>query len=113
MIKPLSDRILVKPIENSEFSKGGVYTGMPTTTFVVDKDKTVQRTVGEVLAIGPGAWKNNGRRSPEVPVGSYVTFSDTCGKEVEYEGDKYLFIRESDVMGFVDKPVDVELLYRN
>jgi chaperonin GroES len=113
MIKPLSDRILVRPVENSEFSKGGVYTGMPTTTFVADKDKTIQRTVGEVLAIGPGIWNKGKRRPPDTPIGSYVTFSDTCGKEVEYEGSKYLFIREPDVMGFVDKPVDVELLYRN
>jgi co-chaperonin GroES (HSP10) len=113
MIKPLSDRILVKPIENSEFSKGGVYTGMPTTTFVANKDKTVQRTVGEVLAIGPGVWNKDKRRPPNTPIGSYVTFSDTCGKEIYLEGEMYLFIHESDVMGFVDKPVDVELLYRN
>lgn len=111
MINPLADRILVKPIENSEISKGGVYTGQATTTFVANKDKAVQRTVGKVLAVGPGEWGKKTRRSPDVPIGSLVTFSDTCGKEVEDNGEEFLMIKEGDVMGFIDSPESVEFIY--
>jgi len=108
MIRPLSDRILVKPIENSDLSHGGIYTGQPTTTFVAGKDKAVQTMAGEVLAVGTGKPDRHGRkRPPDVPIGSYVCFSDTCGQEA----DGNMFIRESDVIGFLERPCDVEMVY--
>jgi len=114
MIKPMADRILVKPYQNSETSVGGIYTGQATTTFVSGMDKTVQVTVGKVIAIGEGKYDKRGkRRPPDVPIGSYVTFSDTCGLKAEVDGDEYLFIREQDVVGFMDKPETVELVYDN
>lgn len=115
MIKPLADRILVKPIPNTEVSKGGIFTGTPTTTFVQNKinGKATQQTVGKVIAIGPGKWGKNARRCPDVPIGSYVAFSDTCGREVEYENEKYLFIRESDVAFIMPSALDVEHVYRS
>jgi len=113
MLKPLADRILVKPVQNSELSMGGIFTGQATTTFVADKDKAVQITVGEVLAVGQGVYNKKGkRRPPDVPIGSIVTFSDTCGVPVK-DDDDYLLIREQDVVGFMDKPTTVELVYES
>lgn len=112
MIKPLQDRILIKPFINSEFSKGGVYQGSPMTTFVADKAKTEQVTVGEVIAVGDGKYSKKGIRRPvDVPVGSWVCFSDTCGKPAEDEGEEYLLIREGDVYGYLPEPTSVEHLY--
>lgn len=112
-IEPLADRILVKPIPNSEFSDGGIYQGSPMTTFVADKAKTEQVTVGEVLAVGKGKPNKNGqRRPPEPPIGSLVCFSDTCGIPVEHDGEKYLFIKEQSVYGYLPEPTSVEHVYR-
>ena len=114
MIKPLEDRILIKPIQNSEFSKGGIYQGSPMTTFVQDKAKTEQVTVGEVLAVGEGKYNRKGkRRPPEPPIGSLVCFSDTCGQPVQNDGEDYLFIREGDVYGYLPDPTTVEHVYRD
>ena len=108
MIRPLSDRILVKPIENKESSKGGVYIPKATTTFVADRSKCVQTTIGKVIAIGSG-----NPRKPDVRLDSIVVFSDTCGKRVKHENEEYLFIREQDVIGFLNNEVNVELVYRD
>lgn len=114
MIKPLHDRVLVKPIENPEYSKGGVFTGEATTTFVADQHKTRQTTVGEVLAVGPGKYNKKGnRRPPDAPIGSIVAFSDTCGQRVEVGGEDYMFIRESDIAFFMDEVAAVEHQYDN
>lgn len=114
MIKPLSNRILIKPFENSEMSNGGVYKGQATTTFVRDRDKAVQQTVGEVLAVGPGKYLDNGKRfPPATPLGSFVCFSDTCGVPTKVNGEDLLLITEDDVAGFLDNPTTVELVYRN
>jgi len=112
MLKPLSDRILVKPFENSDTSNGGIFVGQATTTFTPEPGKVKQTTVGEVLAVGVGKYDRKGnRRPPDVPIGSVVTFSDTCGRTVEHEGEELMFIREADVVGFMDKPTTVELVY--
>lgn len=112
MIKPLGNRILIKPIANTEFSDGGIYKGSPMTTFVQDKAKTEQVTVGEVLAVGEGDYNRKGiRRAPEPPIGSLVCFSDTCGKPVKEDGEDYLFIREDDVYGYLPSPTSVEHVY--
>lgn len=110
-IRPLRDHILVKVHENSELSSGGIYTGQATTTFVTNKSRTIQKTVGEVLAIGPGCYdENNHRRPPECNIGDIVCFSDTCGKEVD---EHHLMIREQDIAFFMDDPQTVELVYKD
>ncbi len=108
MIKPLSDRILIKPLENSDLSHGGIYTGQPTTTFVAGKAKAVQTMAGQVIAVGKGKANSKGiRRPPDVPIGSFVCFSDTCGQTV----DDFMFVREADIIGFLQRPYDVEIMY--
>ncbi|MBT8449485.1 MAG: hypothetical protein KJO69_07340 [Gammaproteobacteria bacterium] len=109
MIKPTEDRIAIKPIPMSEYSEGGVYRGTPMTTFVADKSKTQQVTTGKVMAIGPGKYNKKGyRRAPDVPIGAIVCFSDTCGSRID---DELILIREDDVIGFMEQPKDVEILY--
>jgi len=110
MIQPLLNRILIKPIANSDMTKGGIYKGVAVTSFVPDKDLKVQTTVGEVLAVGLGEYDKKGKRTaPNVPVGSVVFFSDTCLKQAE---DSY-FINEGDIVGFLSEAVDVEHQYED
>jgi co-chaperonin GroES (HSP10) len=110
-ISPTGDRILVKVNQNSELSTGGVYVGQATTTFVNGKDKAVQETVGEVIAIGKGVYDKKGkRRPPDVAIGSIVCFSDTCGQFVDKE---HLMIREQDVAFIMPEAATVELQYNN
>jgi len=58
---------------------------------------------GEVLAVGPGKVLDNGKRTtPEVKVGERVLFARYAGTEVKMDGEEYLILRESDVMGIVE-----------
>ena len=111
MIKPTQDRVLVKVIPNSDMSEGGIYKGMATTTFAQDRDKAVQQTVGRVVAVGEGKYNARGkRRPPDAPIGSIVSFSDTCGVKID---DDHLMIKEASIAFFMDEPASVELQYEN
>lgn len=112
MIRPLSDRIMVKPIENSEYSQGGIYTDRAKTTFMQGHKTAYQTTVGEVVAVGLGKYNKKGRRRPpDAPIGSIVVFSDSCGRRVTHNGEDYIFIRESSIAFFMDNPKTVEHVY--
>ena len=111
MIKLLSDRILVKPIENSEYSTGGIYTDRAKTTFT-QQGKSYQTTVGEVVAVGVGKYNKKGiKRPPEAEIGDIVVFSDTCSRKVNVEGEDYLILREPSIAFFMDKAATVEHVY--
>jgi chaperonin GroES len=112
-IRPLSNRLLVKPIMGRTVTDTGLLIPLPKTTFTPDSKPTEQTTVGAVVSIGPGKYDKRGnRRSPDARIGDIVTFSDTCGRPVEWEGEKYLFIREDDIVGMLPAPTDVEVLYQ-
>jgi chaperonin GroES len=90
MIKPLADRVVVKPITQEEKTKGGIV--LPDTA----KDKPQE---GEVIAVGPGRILDNGTRlNPEVKVGDRVIFSKYSGTEFKLDGVEYLILRESDIL---------------
>jgi chaperonin GroES len=90
VLKPLSDRIVLKVIEEDEKTPGGIV--LPDTA----KEKP---TVGEVIAVGPGRTLDNGQRvAPEVKKGDKVVFSRYGGTEVKINGEEYLIIRESDIL---------------
>jgi len=90
VLKPLSDRIVLKVIEEDEKTPGGIV--LPDTA----KEKP---TVGEVIAVGPGRTLDNGQRvAPEVKRGDKVVFSRYGGTEVKINGEEYLIIRESDIL---------------
>ncbi|HEX7090402.1 MAG TPA: co-chaperone GroES [Longimicrobiales bacterium] len=92
-IQPLADRIVVKPLEETEQMKGGLY--IPDTA----KEKPQQ---GEVVAVGPGKLTDDGKRvAPEVKEGDRVLYGKYSGTEVTVGDEQYLILRESDVLAIV------------
>jgi co-chaperonin GroES (HSP10) len=106
LIRVLSDRVLVEPVENDEINPGGVvYVGLPETTFTTEVGKVKQVCSGKVISVGPGKRnpKTGKRRAPEVGIGDYVAFSDTCHRPF---GEKdYIVIREQDIVGISKQPI--------
>jgi chaperonin GroES len=95
VLKPLADRVVVKPIQAEEKTKGGIV--LPDTA----KDKPQE---GEVIAVGTGRILENGTKlPPEVKVGDRVVYSKYSGSEIKIDGEEYLIIRESDVLAIRQK----------
>lgn len=92
-LKPLGDRLIVEPIEQEELTASGIV--LPETA----KEKPMQ---GKVLAIGPGARKEDGSRIPmDVSTGDTVLYARYAGTEVKIENKKYLIFKETDVLAMV------------
>lgn len=92
-IKPLADRVVVKPLEETEQMKGGLY--IPDTA----KEKPQQ---GEVVAVGPGRVNDEGKRiEPELKTGDRVIYGKYSGTEVTVDDQEVLILRESDVLAVV------------
>ncbi len=92
--KPLHDRVLVKAIEAEERTKGGII--IPDTA----KEKPMQ---GKVVAVGPGGRDESGKLLPmDVKVGDKVLYGKWSGTEVKIDGEEYLIIKESDILGIID-----------
>jgi chaperonin GroES len=92
-IKPLADRVVIKPSPAEEKTKGGII--LPDTA----KEKPV---IGEVVAVGPGKVTDDGKKvAPEVKVGDKVLYGKYSGTEVTVEGDEYLIMREADIFAIV------------
>ena len=92
-IKPLSDRVVVKPLEAVERTKGGIY--VPDTA----KEKPQE---GEVVAVGAGKILDDGKQiKMEVKVGDKVLYGKYSGTEVTIDGEEYLIMRESDILAIV------------
>jgi chaperonin GroES len=90
VLKPLSDRVVLKPIQAEEKTKGGIV--LPDTA----KDKPQE---GEVIAVGPGRILENGAQlEPTVKVGDRVIYSKYSGTEIKINGEEYLIVRESDIL---------------
>jgi chaperonin GroES len=94
-IKPMADRMLVKPLEEEEVTPGGIV--LPETA----KEKPQK---GEVLAVGPGARDDEGKRiEMDVSVGDKVLFAKYGGTEIKMDGDKLLILRESDILAILEE----------
>ncbi|HSJ16073.1 MAG TPA: co-chaperone GroES [Longimicrobiales bacterium] len=92
-IQPLADRIVIKPLEDTEQMRGGLY--IPDTA----KEKPQQ---GEVVAVGPGKMSDDGKRIPaEVKAGDRVLYGKYSGTEVTVADEQYLILRESDVLAVI------------
>jgi chaperonin GroES len=91
-VKPLADRVVVKPLEDSEQMRGGLY--IPDTA----KEKPQQ---GEVVAVGPGKFEDGTRVEMELKKGDKVLYGKYSGTEVTVDGEQYLILRESDVLAVV------------
>ncbi|MEX2447813.1 MAG: co-chaperone GroES [Solirubrobacterales bacterium] len=90
-LKPLGDRLIVKPIEEEETTASGIV--LPDTA----KEKPQK---GKVVAVGDGKWDEDGeKRIPlDVEAGDEVLYSKYGGTEVTVEGDDVLVLRESDIL---------------
>ena len=94
-LKPLADRVVVKPSKAEEMTKGGII--VPDTA----KEKPVW---GEVIAVGPGRISDEGKVIPlEVKVGNKVLYGKYSGTEVTIEGEELLLMRESDIFAIMPK----------
>ena len=88
--QPLGDRILIKPVEQEEVSKGGLV--LPDTA----RERPQE---GEVIAAGPGRLTEEGNRIPlELSVGDKVLFAKYAGTELKEDEDDFLVLRESDIL---------------
>ena len=94
-IKPLGDRVLVKPVEEDEQVRGGII--IPDTA----KEKPQQ---GKVVAVGPGKIGDDGKLLPmNVEAGQTILYGKYAGTEVKIEDEDYLIMSESDIFGIVEK----------
>ena len=92
-VKPLADRVVVKPLEEAEQMRGGLY--IPDTA----KEKPQQ---GEIVAVGQGKVSEEGKRiDMELKVGDRVLYGKYSGTEVTLEDDQYLILREADVLAVI------------
>jgi len=89
-LQPLADRLVVKPIEKEEVTKGGIV--LPD----IAKEKPQE---GKVLAVGPGRLSEDGKRiAMEVKVGDIVVYAKYGGTEIKIDDDELIILRESDIL---------------
>jgi chaperonin GroES len=92
-LKPLSDRVIVRPLEAEEKTAGGLY--IPDSA----KEKPQQ---GEIVAAGPGKVGDDGKQIPmEVKVGDKVLYGKYSGTEVSTGGEDLLIMRENDIFAII------------
>lgn len=93
-IKPLSDRIVIKAVEAEETTKSGI---------ILTSSAKEKPQVAEVVAVGPGAYDDNGNLIPmSVAVGNKVLTSKYSGTEVKVDGEEYTIVRQDDILAIVD-----------
>ena len=92
-VKPLEDRVLVKPDEVETKTASGLY--LPESS----KERPIQ---GKVVAAGPGKLLDNGQRAKmSVGKGDTVVYSRYAGNEIEIKGVKHLILRETELLGVI------------
>jgi chaperonin GroES len=93
-IRPLADRVVVKPVDRKEKTKGGL--------FLPDTAAKEQPTEGSVLAVGVGRRDDKGKLIPmNVKVGDKVLFAKYGGTEYKLDDVEYLILAEKDIMGII------------
>ena len=91
--RPLHDRVVVRRLDAEEKTAGGII--IPDTA----KEKPME---GEVVSVGPGARGEEGKVQPlDVKAGDRVLFGKWSGTEIKLDGEDYLIMKESDIMGIV------------
>lgn len=93
-LKPLGDRVVVRPVEMDDQTTSGLF--LPETA----KEKPQQ---GTIVAAGPGARKETGERiSMDVQVNDTVLYAKYAGTSIKLEGQEYLILKESDILAIVE-----------
>jgi chaperonin GroES len=93
-LKPLEDRVVVKPVDEEETTVSGLV--IPDTA----KEKP---TEGEVVAVGPGRFEDGNRVPMDVKVGDRVIYSKYGGNEYKYQGDEYVILQARDIYALIEK----------
>ncbi len=94
-LRPLDDRVVIKPSEAQGKTAGGIY--LPDTA----KEKP---QIGKIVWVGPGKVQDDGKRTAmSVKKNDEVIYGKYMGNEIEIEGEKYVIVRESDLLGVVEK----------
>lgn len=94
-LQPLADRLVVKPMEREEVTKGGIV--LPDTA----KERPQE---GEVVAAGPGRMTEDGKRiALDVKVGDIVMYAKYGGTEIKVDGEELMILRESDILAIKTK----------
>jgi len=94
-LKPLGDRVVIKPLEQKEVKKGGII--IPDTA----KEKPQE---GEVVAVGKGKVSEDGKLIPmDVKVGDKILYGKYSGTEIKLEDVEYLIMHQEDILGIVEK----------
>ena len=89
-LQPLADRLVVKPIEREEVTKGGIV--LPETVRARPQE-------GKVIAVGPGRLSEDGKRiAMDVKVGNIVIYAKYGGTEIKIEDEELIILRESDIL---------------
>jgi len=91
-VQPLADRVIVRPLEDTEEMRGGLY--IPDTA----KEKPQQ---GEIIAVGPGRFEDGKKVPMELKVGQKVLYGKYSGTEVTVNDEQLLIIKESDVLAVI------------
>jgi chaperonin GroES len=94
-LRPLDDRVVIKPSEAQDKTAGGIF--LPDTA----KEKP---QIGRILWAGPGKVNDDGKRVPmSVKPNDEVIYGKYTGNEIEMDGQKYVIVRESDLLGILEK----------
>jgi chaperonin GroES len=94
MLKPLADRVVVRALEREDKTASGIF--LPDNA----KEKPQE---GEIVAVGPGRYEDGKRIALDVNVGDRVIFSKYAGTEIKVDNEDVLILRESDILGIVEK----------
>lgn len=95
-LRPLADHLIVKALSEEQVSSSGII--LPDT---IDKERSQQ---GEVLAVGPGKFLENGQRAPmDIQVGAKIVFKKYAPDELKVDGEEYLVIRMDDVVALIEE----------
>jgi chaperonin GroES len=93
-LNPLNDRIVVSQLEAETTTKSGI---------VLPESAAEKPTRGKVVAVGPGKLNDDGKRTEiAVKKGETVVYGKYSGTEIELDGDKFVLLRESDLLGVIE-----------
>ncbi len=93
MIKPLSDRVVIKMVEAEETTKSGI---------ILSASSKEKPQIAEVVAVGPGGMVDGEKVEMQVKKGDRVITSKYSGTEVKYEGEEYIIVKQSDILAIVE-----------
>lgn len=93
-ITPVNDRVLVKPEAAETKTASGI--------FIPDTAKSEKATIGRVVAVGPGRYEDGKLISMSIEVGAKVYFNPGWENELEWNGEKYFLVAESDIKAILD-----------